>query len=81
MITNEQKAHEYGRLMFEHTKLQNQMSEIQGSSINLNPQQLKEIEDIKKKMGLDDDLRGGCLINDDIVEYKPYRKKDRGKRS
>ena len=50
MMTNEQKAHEYGRLMFEHTKLQNKMAEIQGSSIDLNPQQLKEIEEIKKKM-------------------------------
>jgi len=49
-MTNEQKAYEYGRLMFEHTKLQNKMAEIQGSSIDLNPQQLKEIEEIKKKM-------------------------------
>jgi hypothetical protein len=50
MMTNEQKAYEYGRLMFEHTKLQNKMAEIQGSSIDLNPQQLKEIEEIKRKM-------------------------------
>jgi hypothetical protein len=49
-MTNEQKAYEYGRLMFEHTKLQNKMAEIQGSSIDLNPQQLKEIEEIKRKM-------------------------------
>jgi hypothetical protein len=49
-MTNEQKAYEYGRLMFEHTKLQNKMAEIQGSSIELNPVQLKEIEEIKRKM-------------------------------
>jgi hypothetical protein len=49
-MTNEQKAYEYGRLMFEHTKLQNKMAEIQGSSIDLDPQQLKEIEEIKRKM-------------------------------
>jgi hypothetical protein len=49
-MNNEQKGVVYGNLMVEHTKLQNKMAEIQGSSINLSKEQLREIEEIKKRM-------------------------------
>ena len=49
-MTNEQKGVMYGKLMVEHTKLQNKMAEIQGTSINLSKEQLQEIEEIKKRM-------------------------------
>jgi hypothetical protein len=49
-MTNEQKGVAYGKLMVEHTKLQNKMAEIQGTSINLSKEQLQEIEEIKRKM-------------------------------
>ena len=49
-MTNEQKGVAYGKLMVEHTKLQNKMAEIQGSYINLSNDQLKEVEEIKRKM-------------------------------
>jgi hypothetical protein len=49
-MTNEQKGVVYGKLMVEHTKLQNKMAEIQGTSINLSKEQLQEIEEIKKRM-------------------------------
>ena len=49
-MNNEQKGIAYGKLMIEHTKLQNKMAEIQGSSINLTREQLMEIDDIKKRM-------------------------------
>jgi|LakMenEpi03Aug12_release.lakeMendotaPanAssembly.Ray.scaffolds.fasta_scaffold01202_41 hypothetical protein len=49
-MNNTQKGIMYGRLMNEHTKLQNKVSEIQGSSINLNKEQLREIEELKRKM-------------------------------
>jgi len=50
IMTNEQKGVMYGKLMVEHTKLQNKMAEIQGTSINLSKEQLREIEEIKKRM-------------------------------
>lgn len=49
-MNNTQKGIMYGKLMNEHTKLQNKMAEIQGSSIELSKEQLKEIEDIKRRM-------------------------------
>jgi hypothetical protein len=49
-MNNTEKGIMYGRLMNEHTKLQNKVSEIQGSSINLNKEQLREIEELKRKM-------------------------------
>lgn len=49
-MNNTQKGIMYGRLMNEHTKLQNKVSEIQGSSINLNKEQLREIDELKRKM-------------------------------
>lgn len=49
-MNNTEKGIMYGRLMNEHTKLQNKVSEIQGSSINLNKEQLREIDELKRKM-------------------------------
>jgi hypothetical protein len=49
-MTNEQKGVMYGKLMVEHTKLQNKMAEIQGTDINLSKEQLQEIEEIKRRM-------------------------------
>lgn len=49
-MNNEQKGIVYGKLMNEHTKLQNKMAEIQGSSIDLSKEQLREIEEIKRRM-------------------------------
>jgi hypothetical protein len=49
-MNNTEKGIMYGRLMNEHTKLQNKVAEIQGSSIDLNKEQLREIEELKRKM-------------------------------
>jgi hypothetical protein len=49
-MTNDQKGVMYGKLMVEHTKLQNKMAEIQGTDINLSKEQLQEIEEIKRRM-------------------------------
>ena len=49
-MNNTEKGIMYGRLMNEHTKLQNKVAEIQGSSIDLNREQLREIEELKRKM-------------------------------
>jgi hypothetical protein len=35
-MTNEQKAQMYNQMMFEYTRLQNQVSSIKGEAINLN---------------------------------------------
>lgn len=49
-MNNTEKGIMYGKLMVEHTKLQNKVAEIQGSSIDLNKEQLREIEELKRKM-------------------------------
>lgn len=49
-MNNTEKGIMYGRLMNEHTRLQNKVAEIQGSSIDLNREQLREIEELKRKM-------------------------------
>lgn len=49
-MVRETKEVVYGRLMNEHRNLMNRVSEIKGSSINLNEAQLREIEDLKRKM-------------------------------
>jgi hypothetical protein len=49
-MNNTEKGIMYGRLMNEHTRLQNKVAEIQGSSIDLNKEQLREIEELKRKM-------------------------------
>lgn len=46
-MTNDEKAAYYGRLLNEHTKLQNQVSEIKGQSIDLNPEQIRQIKELE----------------------------------
>ena len=46
-MTNEQKAQMYNQMMFEYTKLQNQVSSIKGEAIDLNQKQLNEIREIE----------------------------------
>lgn len=49
-MTNEQKAQKYSQLMFEYTKLQNQVSSIKGESLEPNERQLKEIRLLEERM-------------------------------
>lgn len=52
-MTNEQKGQVYGRLLNEHTKIGNQISEIKGESIDLNIQQkdkIRQLESIQLKI-------------------------------
>jgi hypothetical protein len=49
-MTNEQKAQMYNQLMFEYTRLQNQVSSIKGEAIDLNQKQLNEIREIENRM-------------------------------
>ena len=49
-MTNEQKAQVYNQMMFEYTRLQNQVSSIKGEAINLNQKQLNEIREIENRM-------------------------------
>jgi hypothetical protein len=49
-MTNEQKAQVYNQLMFEHTKLSNQINSIKGESIDLNQEQEQRIRMIESKI-------------------------------
>ncbi len=49
-MTNEQKAQMYNQMMFEYTRLQNQVSSIKGEAIDLNQKQLNEIREIENRM-------------------------------
>ncbi len=49
-MNNEQKAQMYNQLMFEYTRLQNQVSSIKGEAIDLNQKQLNEIREIENRM-------------------------------
>lgn len=49
-MTNEQKAQMYNQLMFEYTRLQNQVSSIKGEAIDLNQKQFNEIREIENRM-------------------------------
>jgi hypothetical protein len=49
-MTNEQKAQMYNQLMFDYTRLQNQVSSIKGEAIDLNQKQLNEIREIENRM-------------------------------
>lgn len=46
-MTNEQKAVIYGQLLNEHTKIGNQISEIKGQSIDLNPKEKEKIKHLE----------------------------------
>lgn len=49
-MSNEQKAKKYEQLMYEYTRVQNQISSIKGESINLNENQLKQIGELENKL-------------------------------
>ncbi len=49
-MTNEQKAQMYNQLMFEYTKIQNQISSIKGESISLNQNQINEVRELERKL-------------------------------
>lgn len=48
-MTNEEKAQHYGQLLNEHTRISNQISEIKGQSIDLNPKELAKIKELEGK--------------------------------
>jgi hypothetical protein len=49
-MNNSQKAERYTQLMYEYTRLQNQVSSIKGESINLDQKQVNDIKDLENKM-------------------------------
>ena len=48
-MNNDQKAALYGRLLHEHTRLQNEIASIKGESIDLNQQQLNKIKELQQR--------------------------------
>lgn len=48
-MNDQQKAEQYGRLLNEHTKLGNQVSEIKGENIEMNNSQTARIKVIQTK--------------------------------
>ena len=49
-MNNEDKAKMYNQLMFEYTKIQNQISSIKGESISLNQNQINEVRELERKL-------------------------------
>ena len=49
MISVEQKAQIYGQLLNDHTRLHNQINEIKGQNIDLNPKQIQEIRQLEQR--------------------------------
>jgi prefoldin subunit 5 len=49
-MNNEQKAQKYNQLMYEYTRIQNQISSIKGESLELNERQLNEVRDLESKL-------------------------------
>ena len=48
-MNNQQKADQYGKLLNEHTKLGNQVSEIKGENIEMNDSQTSRIKQLQTK--------------------------------
>lgn len=48
-MNDQQKADQYGKLLNEHTKLGNQVSEIKGENIEMNSSQLARIKQLQTK--------------------------------
>ena len=48
-MNDQQKAEQYGRLLNEHTKLRNQVSEIKGENIEMNNSQTARIKVLQTK--------------------------------
>jgi hypothetical protein len=49
-MNNSQKAEKYNQLMFEYTRVQNQISSIKGESIDLNQRQINEIRELENRL-------------------------------
>lgn len=49
MMSAEQKAQIYGQLLNDHTRLHNQINEIKGQNIDLNPKQIQEIRQLEQR--------------------------------
>lgn len=49
-MTNEQKAQKYNQLMYEYTKIQNQISSIKGESFEMNGKQTQEIKILEERL-------------------------------
>jgi hypothetical protein len=49
-MNNSQKAEKYNQLMFEYTRVQNQISSIKGESIDLNQKQINEIRELENRL-------------------------------
>jgi len=49
IMNNEQKAVIYGRLLNEHTRLQNEISSVKGESFDLNTEQRNRIKQLEMK--------------------------------
>jgi hypothetical protein len=48
-MNNQQKADQYGKLLNEHTKLGNQVSEIKSENIEMNDSQTSRIKQLQTK--------------------------------
>jgi uncharacterized protein YdcH (DUF465 family) len=48
-MNDQQKADHYGRLLNEHTKIGNQVSEIKGENIEMNDSQLARIKQLQTR--------------------------------
>ena len=48
-MNDQQKADQYGKLLNEHTKLGNQVSEIKGENIEMNSSQQARIKELQTK--------------------------------
>lgn len=49
-MNNEQKAKIYNQLMFEYTRIQNQISAIKGESFEMNDKQKNEVRLLENKL-------------------------------
>ena len=49
-MTNEQKAQKYNQLMFEYTRVQNQIASIKGESFEMNPKQTHDIKVLEERL-------------------------------
>ena len=49
-MTNEQKAQKYNQLMYEYTRIQNQISSIKGESFEMNGKQTQEIKILEDRL-------------------------------
>jgi archaellum component FlaC len=49
-MTNEQKAQKYNQLMYEYTRIQNQISSIKGESFEMNGKQTQEIKILEERL-------------------------------